>query len=331
MQREKRKIPTLGEAFENYIKDRRDLRPTTILSYREVIKRAGELLDVPINQIKYSDIKHLYSTLRYDKSYKPASIEILNNLLNPTFNMAVRDELIRNNPNTGVYKEVARGPEWKTSHKAALDKPSQERFLKYIREKSSYRRWENFFIFLFGTGVRIGEAIALRWEDISFKDRTIEIKRAMYYKKGKYYEGLPKTEAGIRTIPMLPEVAQALARENQIAKLTKSKTGDIVPGIKGPVFLSSKGTVLYASTVNNTIKNIVNAYNRENPEEEIKYFSAHQIRHSFCSRLCEQDVNLKVVQTVMGHSNFETTMNVYAEVSKEKTQIVFDGLEGKII
>jgi len=330
-EQKKKQTPTLQDVFELYIQDRKDLRESSVFTYRESIKRAGELLNRPIDEIKYSDIKHLFSNLRYEKGYKPATIEMLNNVLNPVFILAVKDDIITKNPMQGAYREVARGSDWRSHHKPALDLESQKEFLDFVSKSPIYRRWENFFIFMFGTGVRIGEAIALKWEDVSFKEKTIEIRRSMYYRNGKYYEGEPKTEASKRTIPMLPEVAQALARENQIAKLLKAPCKDIIPGKKGLVFISTKGTALYASTVNNTIENIVKAYNREAPNKQIPLFSAHQIRHSFCSRLCEQDVNLKLVQTVMGHSNFETTMNIYAEISKEKTQLVFDGLEGRIV
>jgi len=324
-------IPTLQQVYEDYIRDRRDLRPTTVISYNEVIKRAGDLLNVPIDQLKYSDFKHLYSELRYDKNYKPASIELLNNILSPALELAVKDDIISKNPAKGAYKEVARGSEWRSHHKNALSKDSQKAFLQYVHGSPVYRRWENFFVFLFGTGVRIGEAIALRWEDISFVEKSIKISRSLYYAGGKYFEGPPKTEAGIRTIPMLPEVGDALKNEYEISKLTRASNREYIPGEKGTVFLNSKGSMLYASTVNNAIRNIVNSYNRDNPEKTIDNFSVHQIRHSFCTRLCEQDVNLKVVQSVMGHSNFETTMNIYAEVSDIKKQAVFDDLKGKIV
>ena len=328
---QKNAIPTLMQAFENYLADRKDLRITTIMSYKDSLKRAESLWNVPIDQIKYSDIKHLYSSLRYDEGYKPASIELLNSVLLPTFNQAVRDDIIVKNPVQGVYKEVARGREWRSYHKSAVSAETQRCFLDYIHNSPEFRHWENFFIFLFGTGCRIGEAIAIRWEDISFIDGEIHINRSVYYKNGKYYQDLPKTEAGIRTIPILDEVGQALVRESQVAKLTKAPIDGNVPGEKGLIFTSRKGKMLYASTVNNAIKNIINRHNTEHPDRPMESFSVHQIRHSFCTRLCEQDVNVKVIQSVMGHSNFKTTMDIYAEVSEKKKVDVFRGLSGKIV
>ena len=60
-------------------------------------------------------------------------------------------------------------------------------------------------------------------------------------------------------------------------------------------------------------------------------FSAHNLRHTFCTRLCENESNLKVIQSIMGHSDIQTTMDIYAECTQEKKQEVMTNLNGKII
>ena len=60
-------------------------------------------------------------------------------------------------------------------------------------------------------------------------------------------------------------------------------------------------------------------------------FSAHDLRHTFCTRLCENESNVKLIQEIMGHSNIQVTMNVYAEVHGEQKIKSFEALEGKII
>ena len=55
-------------------------------------------------------------------------------------------------------------------------------------------------------------------------------------------------------------------------------------------------------------------------------FSAHHLRHTFCTRLCENETNLKVIQSVMGHKDIKTTMDVYAEATEEKKQESFERL-----
>lgn len=62
----------------------------------------------------------------------------------------------------------------------------------------------------------------------------------------------------------------------------------------------------------------------------IRHFSAHNLRHTFCTRFCENERNIKVIQEIMGHADIETTMNIYAEATKEKKKESFSNLEGKI-
>ena len=63
----------------------------------------------------------------------------------------------------------------------------------------------------------------------------------------------------------------------------------------------------------------------------LPHFSAHHLRHTFCTRLCEQESNIKVIQSIMGHADYSTTMDIYAECSMEKQQEVFADLNGKIM
>ncbi|MEQ3168552.1 DUF6462 family protein [Mediterraneibacter gnavus] len=55
-------------------------------------------------------------------------------------------------------------------------------------------------------------------------------------------------------------------------------------------------------------------------------FSAHNLRHTFCTRLCERETNLKVIQSIMGHKDIQTTMDIYAEATEEKKQETFEHL-----
>ena len=59
-------------------------------------------------------------------------------------------------------------------------------------------------------------------------------------------------------------------------------------------------------------------------------FSCHHLRHTFCTRLCENETNLKVIQSIMGHRNIETTMDIYAEATEEKETRVIREFSSKI-
>ncbi|MDY4029377.1 MAG: tyrosine-type recombinase/integrase, partial [Butyrivibrio crossotus] len=53
--------------------------------------------------------------------------------------------------------------------------------------------------------------------------------------------------------------------------------------------------------------------------------------HTFCTRLCENESNLKIIQSIMGHADISTTMNIYAEATQEKKQEVIAKLDNKIV
>ena len=95
------------------------------------------------------------------------------------------------------------------------------------------------------------------------------------------------------------------------------------------------GSVLNPQAVNRTIKRIISGYNAEeviNAKRErreqiiLPDFSCHHLRHTFCTRLCEHETNLKVIQAIMGHRNIETTMDIYAEATDQKKKESFENL-----
>lgn len=122
---------------------------------------------------------------------------------------------------------------------------------------------------------------------------------------------------------MLSEVREALLqeRENQERFKLKSPTID---GYSNFVFLNREQNLHNPMTINRAIKRIIRDHNRDEvklAEKEkrepllIRDFSVHNLRHTFCTRFCENETNLKVIQEIMGHSDISTTMNIYAEAT----------------
>ena len=191
--------------------------------------------------------------------------------------------------------------------------------------------------------MRIGECLGLRWCDLDFENRIIDINHNLVHRKvdeegGNFHINTPKTKAGERKIPMIEPVYEAFLEEYQIQQLTGFCTQEI-EGYKGFVFCSSNGTVTLPTEVNRAIHNIVADYNEEetaNAKKErrepflLPNFSAHHLRHTFCTRLCENETNLKVIQTVMGHKDIQTTMDIYADCTEDKKKEVIQKIENKI-
>ena len=110
-------------------------------------------------------------------------------------------------------------------------------------------------------------------------------------------------------------------------------------GFSGFVFSNKLGSLHNPHCVNLAIKRIYEAYNakeiidakREHREPVIiPHFSCHTLRHTFCSRLCESDMNVKVIQEIMGHKNVETTLDIYTEVNFNKKQDSLEELAKKM-
>lgn len=112
-----------------------------------------------------------------------------------------------------------------------------------------------------------------------------------------------------------------------------------IDGYSGFIFTNRNGYVHNPMTINRAIKRIYTAYNEEEKELAkkekrkpllIRHFSIHNLRHTFCTRFCENETNIKVIQDIMGHADISTTMNIYAEATESKKKESFDNLEGKI-
>ena len=125
---------------------------------------------------------------------------------------------------------------------------------------------------------------------------------------------------------MFPQVIEAFEEIKEVQN-EKGLVSEEIDGMKDFIFLSDAGTVLRPQQVNDAIKRVIKYCNMEetaNARKEkrkpvlLPDFSCHHLRHTFCTRLVENESNAKVVQSVMGHKNITTTMDVYAEVSESR-------------
>lgn len=337
---------TLNNLYDRYISQKYNLKPTTkgnyIYMYNHFVR--DTLGKRKLVEIRHSDIKEFYYTILEKQQMKANTLDNVHTQLHPAFDMAVRDGLIRMNPTDGVMTEIKKSKLWDAPKRHALTIPEQKAFMNFIDGDREYEGWLPVLTVLLGTGMRIGECLGLRWEDLDFEQRSISVNHNLtdrpddQGKCGKHIQ-TPKTEAGTRHIPMLDEVYEAFLAEYEIQKCTGFCEEEI-DGYSGFVFSTSTQTVYSASAVNNAIRRIILAYNKKEEAAAkvekrdpllLPKFSAHNLRHTFCTRLCENESNLKVIQDIMGHKDISTTMDIYAECTTEKKKEVAAKLEGKIV
>ena len=340
---------SLNDIYDKYMATRKDLAPRTYAGYmyqynayvRQTIGKRK------IKDIRYSDILRFYKSLMEEHNLSIGSVQHIQMELHPAFEMAVRDCIIRANPTHRVVGQLKKQTGAKRGVRNALTPEQQTAFLQFMDGHPVYERWKPIYTFLIGTGVRVGELGGLRWCDVDFENGFITIDHAIVYFAGKMnktdqrlYISKPKTEAGIRKIPIVNEVRKALdeIKQYQFDNGIFCKTD--IDGYTDFIFLNRYGNVLMQTALDRALSRIIVAYNeneiQEAAEEKreavlLPHFTCHTLRHTFCTRFCENETNLRVIQSVMGHVDIGTTMNVYAEVSDAKKKQSMEALAEKLV
>lgn len=340
---------TLNEMFELWRTVKVGLKEHTMSNYiymydHFVRESIGTL---KIQSIRRSDVRHFYNGLIGTEKNKVAlnTLENIHNVLHQVFQLAVDDDYLRKNPTERILVEVKKAHNYERPKRHALTIPEQIAFLGYIRKTNKYKHWLPLFTFFLGTGCRVGEVIGLRWQDVDMENDIIDINHTLTYypdKTGKcgYHISTPKTSAGRRKIPMLPEVKQALLDEKEYQKEAELSCSCEIDGHTNFIFLNRDGKNHNQQSINRAIKRVLRDYNLweyEQAEKEgrkaalLPNFSCHNLRHTFATRCNEREMNVKIIQTVMGHSNISTTLDIYAEATRDKLIESFDNMAGKII
>ena len=190
--------------------------------------------------------------------------------------------------------------------------------------------------------MRVGEVVGLRWCDIDLDEGIIDVNHTLVYydhsneggKKGCYFNvHTPKTKASNRQVPMLEFVREAFYMERDYQRENGLKCEVVIDGYSDFIFLNRDGKTFYQGSLNKTIRRIIRDCNLEvldKGEDDpvlLPHFSCHSLRHTFTTRMCEAGVNVKVIQDALGHADISTTLNIYADVTKELQTSEFAGLD----
>lgn len=229
------------------------------------------------------------------KRYSNGVIKISRLVIWMLFDSAVENELISKNPVTKSVKCTS-GREAKQMR--ALTIEEQKLFLNTVKDSKYYNQWA----FILQTGLRQGEMVGLRWSDIDLKNRVLHVCRTMEYRKGMWRIGEPKTKNGIRDIPLTQEAVSIL--KSQKIKMRALK---IIPvEYSDMVFLCEDGT---------PIKSYDSGLYYYCNKAKMERFSMHVLRHTFATRCIEFGMRPKTLQTILGHSNINITMDIYVHVT----------------
>ena len=281
--------------------------------------------NIRVVDFKTSHVRTFFSALS-DEGLAHSTIKGLYGLLNPSFELAVEDGIIRKNPVTGTLGDYG-AP---AKEKEALTLEQQEKLLKFVEQSNVYKPHLPMMQVMFGACLRVSETIGLTWSDVDMKNREIHVGGQLVYYEGDegycFHDSETKTDAGIRDIPMTQMVYDAFRKQREMNLMLGLQSNVEIGGRSGFIFNTKHGRPIMPAGVNSFLKNIVNAYNKKESklaEEEKREpelmppISSHTLRHTGCTRLGENNVNPKVMQYVMGHSDAQITMNVYNHIAEK--------------
>ncbi|MDO4522509.1 MAG: tyrosine-type recombinase/integrase [Eubacteriales bacterium] len=316
---------TLNQLFERYMAAKK-IKETTRRNYVNMWNNRvrNELGNFKIIQIKTSQILLFYAKLS-DEGLSHNTIKYLHTMISPAFEMAVTDGIIPRNPAKGCLGDYGAAPK----EREALTPDQQKKLLAFVEESNVYNVHLPMMQIMFGCCLRVGEVIGLTWSDVDMKAREIRITNQLVYNDlgdgYQFHDATPKTDAGVRKIPMTQMVYKAFLKQKELNFMLGRNSNIEIGGRCGFIFNTKHGRPMMPAGVNSYLNNIVKAYNKketklaekEHREPELMpHISAHILRHSGCTRLGENHVDPKVMQYVMGHSDMSVTMNVYNHISE---------------
>ena len=287
--------------------------------------------DKKLADISSIDIQQIINATMIETEYARKSINEASNRLKACFDSAVNNGLVQRNPFVDVIIS--------TSKSTVEDPPEQIRFLdqeqiaEFLNQIVDSWWYECFYIMIY-TGMRIGEVGGLKWSDIDYENKCIHINRGLlcYYKKGEKVIklGPPKTSNSYRTIPFIGNVETMFRRQKEKLEAYKKRYKgpiDLPDDMQDLVFLTQKASPVTRYPAEHALTDITKAidinraYNAAKAGKEFVPFvklHPHALRHTFCSLCYESGVDAKACQTLMGHANISTTMNIYTHLSGKR-------------
>ncbi len=305
---------TVADIVRKYTSMRVNVRPSTKASYHTVISllQNDEFGNRRIDKIKMSDAKlWLIQLQKNGRGF--STIRTIRGVLRPAFQMAADDDLVRKNPfsfglSSVVYNDSIR--------REALTREQERKFLNFVKEDRHFCRYYDGIYILFNTGLRISEFTGLTKKDIDFKGMKINVDHQLQrYNHIGYKVAEPKTESGIRQVPMTKEVAECFRRIIKSRK--KPKTEPVIDRYAGFLFLDKDGHPMVAMHWEKYFQHICEKYNKIYKVQMPKV-TPHVCRHTFCSRMAAARMNPKTLQYIMGHSDIGVTLNTYTHLGFEE-------------
>ena len=291
---------TVALYLERWLEEgvRNSVRPKTYENYELCVRRLlPELGRVRLRALTPEHIQHALGNL-IRRGLAARTVRQVHMVLRCSLKQAVLWRLIANNPSDAVKAPRAERKEMRTL---------SEEQVRSLLAATAGTRHHSLWIFLVTTGVRLGEALALKWADIDMVEGTATIRRALQRHRGVgmvFVE--PKSSRGRRTVPFPPETLAALAAQRIDLNRERSQTGKLWYE-NDLVFPSPDGRPRDLTYLSYT-------FHRGLERAGLPRLRIHDLRHTAATHLLTKHVHPKVVQELLGHSTIAITLDTYSHV-----------------
>lgn len=244
----------------------------------------------------------------------PAAYTQIIGIVKSILDYALRLDMIKSNPMLYVIKPK-RQATISDKHNNYYNKQELKKFLDVAKD-TSLKKYALFRLLSY-SGMRAGECLALAWHDLDYKNNTIAINKTLARIKDKLVIQTPKTKASNRVISLDTETIQVLKMWQLEQRKQLLKLGINSMNKHQLIFSNGNNEYIYSGTVRKSIKILAK-------KAGIHSITTHGFRHTHATLLFASGLDIKQVQARLGHSNVQTTLNIYTHAMKEKQDKIGD-------
>lgn len=305
---------TFNEVANIWIKNYRVVNNTPWAQSQERITHLHlipYLGNIKVKQLTKFDLQSLMNTMR-DDGFSTSTMKKARDIAAQIIEVAVDKKIILANPFKGVT--VAEIP---PKERRAL---TEEEIDLVTRTWKGHRIGYAVMVMLF-CGLRRGEILALDWSDFDFKEKVLHVTKSVVFKKNVPIIKDPKSKAGIRDVPLpdflipilkgVPKQGMVFLPSQQGERMTGSAYDRAWDSYEHYLNIQAGG-----HTASRSRKKLV----------VVDHITAHMLRHTYASLLYEAGVDLKSAQRILGHSDIETTIEIYTHLTKKKEAQAIDSI-----
>ena len=294
--------------------------------HKETVKPSTwQFIELRANKHVKPYFKNMYVdkiTLRHcqdfvNKTFKVAPVAYVYSvsIVKNTLDYALRLGMIENNPMLYVIKPKKQAS-ISDKHDNFYNKDELKKFLDTAKNDFDLKKYTLFRLLAF-SGIRIGECLALTWHDLDIKNNTIDINKTIAKTNNGIKIQTPKTKSSNRVISLDTETMQVLKMWQLEQRKQLLKLGINAMNKHQLIFSNSKNSFIIVPTVRLAIKQIAK-------KAGIYPITTHGFRHTHATLLFASGMDIKQVQARLGHSNVQTTLNIYTHAMKDKQDKIGD-------